>query len=493
MRNRVQRVKIDRIVFTDPGMTPARAEHARRLVVSAVRGLLAQQTLPEAAAPNDAGQEAPSDRPQSEAGLANRIAHSIAGAVRDAHRSHGDSTDTVSIFERRPRRTEMSSLLRSSKPGRTALRPGRVAGPLAEGQRAIGNQAMQRFSESCPLRLPSPSVCPFGGACHSCRAPVQAKLKIGQPGDRYEQEADRVADEVMRMPEPRLQRQVEPEEDEEEEVLQPKPLASEITPLVQRQADLDEEEEEEEEVLQGKRGSGHTGQIDQGLHRHINAVRASGGPPLPGPVRRFFEPRLGRDLSRVRFHTDARAAQSAEAVKARAYTVGGHVVFGAGQYAPRTDTGRRLLAHELAHVAQHSGDSHTVRCWGPSDHKEITLDAARGLIDGDLAFHIAGYAIAMDFDLVRGIIPNVRAKMQMPKGAGPDHGEDGNYEHENIRAAREQNVAQQRKYLNTAAGVKSELDPSAPGIRTSTSSLGTCTVPWAATPPTHIACPLAAK
>jgi hypothetical protein len=73
---------------------------------------------------------------------------------------------------------------------------------------------------------------------------IQAKLTIGQPGDKYEQEADRVAEQVMRMPEPQVQRQ--PEEEEEEELIQTKPLAEQVTPLVQRQI---EEEKEEEEIL----------------------------------------------------------------------------------------------------------------------------------------------------------------------------------------------------------------------------------------------------
>ena len=79
---------------------------------------------------------------------------------------------------------------------------------------------------------------------------VQPELTVGRPNDRYEQEADRVADLVMRMPEPRLQRQIEPEEQEEEEALQVKPLVSQITPLVQRQ--VKPEEEEEEEPVQAK-------------------------------------------------------------------------------------------------------------------------------------------------------------------------------------------------------------------------------------------------
>ncbi len=66
----------------------------------------------------------------------------------------------------------------------------------------MGNQAMQRFAETCPISLPNPGVCPFGGICHSCPPKVQAKLTVNEPGDKYEEEADRVADQVMRMPEP---------------------------------------------------------------------------------------------------------------------------------------------------------------------------------------------------------------------------------------------------------------------------------------------------
>ena len=97
-------------------------------------------------------------------------------------------------------------------------------------QRTAGNQAVSRLMKSGAL---------------------QAKLRIGQPGDVYEQEADRVADEVMRMPELRVLRQVEPEEEEEEETLQSKPLTNQITPLVQVQRQ-EEPEEEEEEELQAK-------------------------------------------------------------------------------------------------------------------------------------------------------------------------------------------------------------------------------------------------
>lgn len=84
----------------------------------------------------------------------------------------------------------------------------------------------------------------------------------------------------------------------------------------------------------------------------VQEVLRSPGQPLGADTRAFVESRFGHDFSRVRIHADARAAESARAVNALAYTVGRDVVFGAGQYAPETMHGRKLLAHELAHVMQ---------------------------------------------------------------------------------------------------------------------------------------------
>jgi len=83
-------------------------------------------------------------------------------------------------------------------------------------------------------------------------------------------------------------------------------------------------------------------------------VLRSPGQPLDAATRAFFEPRFGHDFSRVRVHADARAAQSATAVNAHAYTLGNQVAFGVGEYSPSTERGRHLLAHELAHVVQQS-------------------------------------------------------------------------------------------------------------------------------------------
>jgi hypothetical protein len=86
----------------------------------------------------------------------------------------------------------------------------------------------------------------------------------------------------------------------------------------------------------------------------VHDVLNSPGQPLDGQTRAFIEPHFGQDLGHVRVHTGPQAAESAREIKALAYTVGRDIVFGDGQYAPGTYEGKRLLAHELAHVAQNS-------------------------------------------------------------------------------------------------------------------------------------------
>ena len=89
----------------------------------------------------------------------------------------------------------------------------------------------------------------------------------------------------------------------------------------------------------------------------LHEVLRSQGRPLGASALKFMEPRFGHDFSQVRVHANGKAAESANAVSAKAYTYGKNVVFGAGQYAPQTTPGRRLLAHELAHVVQQGGGS----------------------------------------------------------------------------------------------------------------------------------------
>src|SRR5947209_19412146 len=93
----------------------------------------------------------------------------------------------------------------------------------------------------------------------------------------------------------------------------------------------------------------------------VSDVLHSPGQPLDTTTRAFMEPRFGHDFSGVRVHTDAKAAESARAVNALAYTVGRDVVFGAGQYSSTTHDGRKLMAHELTHVIQQDDNAHAQR------------------------------------------------------------------------------------------------------------------------------------
>jgi hypothetical protein len=239
-------------------------------------------------------------------------------------------------------------------------------------------------------------------------AGIQAKLTIGQPGDKYEQEADRVAEQVMRMPEPHVQRQAE-----EEELIQPKPLAGRITPLVQRQADK-EEQEEEEEILQTKENPGQTSEITPTLESRINSLKG-GGQPLPKSARVFFEPRFGRDFSQVRVHSNSKAAKMARALNTKAFTTGLDIVFGVGQYAPERLSGKKLLAHELTHVVQQVGIRKTSSIQNIIEGMQVQLSPT--MAEGTRAFTLeipwsaAGYR-----DFKDRIDKKVQKLLKVPSG-----------------------------------------------------------------------------
>jgi len=163
---------------------------------------------------------------------------------------------------------------------------------------------------------------------------LQCKLEIGAVNDPLEAEADRVADQVMRMPDPSVSIATAP-------------------PQVSRKCAGCEEEDKK---LQAKSAEAPLpGEAPPIVHD----VLRSPGQPLDAATRAFMEPRFGHDFSRVRVHADARAAKSAESVNARAYTVGQDIVLGNNQDFDGSLTGRSLLAHELTHVLQQSGPDTT--------------------------------------------------------------------------------------------------------------------------------------
>ena len=177
-------------------------------------------------------------------------------------------------------------------------------------------------------RLPAPPApsassraappCACGGSCPKCKAAAARSaqggdagaIKVSRPGDALEREADAAASRVV---------------------------AGARGPLAHR--------------------------ADIGSVRHVPTATApaplrdglrAGGRPLDAGTRAFMESGFGSDLSHVRIHDGPDAARSAAAIGARAYALGSDLVFGAGHYAPATSAGRRLLAHELAHVLQHA-------------------------------------------------------------------------------------------------------------------------------------------
>ena len=166
---------------------------------------------------------------------------------------------------------------------------------------------------------------------------IQTKLSVSEPNDKYEQEADRVADEVMRMPESN-QRQATS-------------TSANTVHSIQRVCNSCQDEDK----IQTKSISSNSAERNANPTGFRNPHGV--GVPLPENVRSFFEPRFGYDFGRVRVHSDQSAADSARSVSARAYTLGHRVVFGAGEYSPGTTGGQRLLAHELTHVVQQGSGS----------------------------------------------------------------------------------------------------------------------------------------
>ena len=128
----------------------------------------------------------------------------------------------------------------------------------------------------------------------------------------------------------------------------------------------------------------------------VHRVLSGTGAPLDSATRAYMEPRFGHSFADVRVHADGAAAESARAVGANAYAVGRDIVFGSGLYAPGTDAGRRLLAHELAHVVQQSGSTASVQpslAVGPVDApEEREADAAADAVARGGAVRLAGGA-----------------------------------------------------------------------------------------------------
>lgn len=171
---------------------------------------------------------------------------------------------------------------------------------------------------------------------------LQPKLSVGAANDPFEREADQTADAVMSAgPVPRVGGGG---------------IAASLMRWVRRafgKAEPPTRKDDDKKKLVQKDNLGPgPALVPEPVEARIDAMSAGGGSPLPGPLRAVFEPRFGYDFSGVRVHTGADASGAAVALGARAFTVGDHVFFGAGEYQPASPQGQRLIAHELTHTIQ---------------------------------------------------------------------------------------------------------------------------------------------
>ena len=209
--------------------------------------------------------------------------------------------------------------------------------PRGNISQIVGNQALKSLYES-------------GG--------IQTKLEVGEADDKYEHEADAVADKVVRMPENSAQARGKKNKEFRADSMK-------ITPLVQRQVDEETVNEESEEssaenAVQAKLATGGSQDLNSEKQNKILALRG-GGKPLSSDSQEFFSSRMGHDFSRVRVHTGSKANDAASAINARAFTLGNDIVFKSGEFSPNTNRGKHLLAHELTHTIQQLHSSNTTR------------------------------------------------------------------------------------------------------------------------------------
>ena len=198
---------------------------------------------------------------------------------------------------------------------------------------------------------------------------LQPRLTVGPADDPYEREAERTADLVMapdmtsKMSGPAI----------------PRPsLAASLSRVVQRamgkmeppvrkdddwkkKEDEKKKDDDRKKTVQKKSAGPAPSVVPSRVEQTIETLSAGGGSPLPESLRARFEPRFGYDFGAVRVHTGEHATGAATALGARAFTVGDHLFFGAGEYQPTSTQGQRLIAHELTHVVQQGADPRRVQ------------------------------------------------------------------------------------------------------------------------------------
>ncbi len=235
---------------------------------------------------------------------------------------------------------------------------------------------------------------------------IQPKLKVNSPGDIYEQEADRVSNQIMENPVVAIPQSVQRLSHNEDEIIQNLPAPS-ITPIVQRQAPPGEKEKDEIEE-DDSIGSVQPKRLQSAVssnHEHVEDLgnrlkrEKGGGKPMDADMRAFFEPRMQAGFDRVRIHTDSNAVHMNRELGARAFTHGRDIYFGADQYVPNSLEGKKLIAHELTHVVQQGGGQ---RSSMNTNQRSVGSDVVQrtplaGLKAAEwIALGATGYVVAQD-------------------------------------------------------------------------------------------------
>jgi hypothetical protein len=257
-------------------------------------------------------------------------------------------------FAQKPKVSKQATSAQSAVIGRAQFGQSREVNSIVHLQRTIGNQAIQRRLETNTGNVEGESttneIARFGHdftqipVCPKIPVRIQAKLTVNTPGDIYEQEADLLADEVMRTP--------------ENGVLPGMEMSNETWGRSVQQ--MCAEPGEGERNIQRKEAAEGPPTVTPAIAARLDATRGS-GEPLPKLVRSFMESRFGVDFSGVRVHTGSKAAWLNQELCSQAFTRQRDIYFGAGKYKPESAAGKRLLAHELAHVVQQESGPATVR------------------------------------------------------------------------------------------------------------------------------------
>jgi Domain of unknown function (DUF4157) len=256
---------------------------------------------------------------------------------------------TMRTFAQKPKAPQQATTAKPTTPGRAHFGQSHEVNSILHLQRTIGNQAVQQLLGANTVDVEGDStttkIARFGHDFSRipayAKVPVktQTKLTVNTPGDVYEQEADRIADQVMATP--------------------AYTAVNGAPPRIQRfsgqpNGRMDESGKEEEQPVQTKSQSGARPAATN-LGNRLSQRQGS-GTPLPKSIKSEMEHSFGVDFSHVNIHTDTEAIHVNQELHAQAFTYGQDVYFNSGKFNPEQTEGKQLLAHELTHVVQQGKD-----------------------------------------------------------------------------------------------------------------------------------------